>query len=167
MRNLALVSLSALALAACAPKEMEVTPPPVAAAPAPAPYAPVIPQGTGVFAQPSSLPFQTPDFSKIRDSDFQPAIEQGIEINKAEIEAIANNPEAPTFANTMEAMERSGQMLNRAYAVFSALTSANTNDTLDKVDSETAPKLAALRDAIYLNDKLFARVKALYDQRPA
>ncbi|MFM2271897.1 MAG: peptidyl-dipeptidase Dcp [Pseudomonadota bacterium] len=165
MRNLALVSLSALALAACAPKEMEVTPPPVAAAPAPAPYAPVIPQGTGVFAQPSSLPFQTPDFSKIRDSDFQPAIEQGIEINKAEIEAIANNPEAPTFANTMEAMERSGQMLNRAYAVFSALTSANTNDTLDKVDSETAPKLAALRDAIYLNDKLFARVKALYDQR--
>ncbi|MBK6800677.1 MAG: M3 family metallopeptidase [Novosphingobium sp.] len=166
MRSLALFPLTALALAACAPKEALVTPPPVAAAsPAPAPYAPVIPEGTGVFAQPSSLPFQAPDFSRIKDSDFQPAIEQGIAIKRAEIEAIANNPEAPTFANTLEAMERSGQMLDRANAVFSALTAANTNPTLDRIDSEIAPKLAALRDAIYLNDKLFARVKTLYDQR--
>jgi len=166
MRNLTLVSLSALALAACAPKEVAVTPAPAAEpTAAPAPYAPVIPKGTGIFAEPSTLPFQTPDFTRIKDSDFQPAIEQGIAINQAEIEAIANNPEAPTFANTMEAMERSGQMLTRAYAVFSALTAANTNPNLDKVDSETAPKLAALRDAIYLNDKLFARVKTLHDQR--
>lgn len=166
MRNLTLVSLSALALAACAPKEVAVTPAPAAEpTAAPAPYAPVIPKGTGIFAEPSTLPFQTPDFTRIKDSDFQPAIEQGIAINQAEIEAIANNPEAPTFANTMEAMERSGQMLTRAYAVFSALTAANTNPYLDKVDSETAPKLAALRDAIYLNDKLFARVKTLHDQR--
>ena len=166
MHKLALVSLSALAMAGCSGKvEPVASVPPVAAAPEPAPYAPVIPEGTGVFAQPSTLPFQTPDFSKIMDSDFQPAIEQGIAINQAEIEAIANNPAEPTFENTMVAMEKSGQMLTRAYYVFSALTSANTNDTLDKVDSATAPKLAALRDAIYLNDKLFARVKSLYDRR--
>lgn len=166
MHKLALVSLSALAMAGCSGQVDSVASvPPVEAAPAPAPYAPVIPEGTGVFAQPSTLPFQTPDFRKIKDSDFQPAIEQGIAINEAEINAIANNPAAPTFENTMVAMEKSGQMLTRAYYVFSALTSANTNDTLDKVDSATAPKLAALRDAIYLNEKLFARVKALYDQR--
>ena len=79
MRNLTLVSLSALALAACAPKEVAVTPAPAAEpTAAPAPYAPVIPKGTGIFAEPSTLPFQTPDFTRIKDSDFQPAIEQGI-----------------------------------------------------------------------------------------
>lgn len=166
MRPLALVSLSVLALAGCAPKEQAVatTAPP---APVAAPYAPVIPKGTGIFAADSTLPFHAPDFSKIKDSDYQPAIEQGIAINLAEVDAIANDPAAPTFDNTIVALERSGQMLTRAYYVFSALTSANTNDYLDKVDSEVSPKLAALNDAIYLNDKLFARVKALYDQRAA
>ncbi|MBS0481235.1 MAG: M3 family metallopeptidase [Proteobacteria bacterium] len=118
-----------------------------------------------IFADASTLPFQAPDFSKIKDSDYQPAILQGIARQQAEIDAIANNPDAPTFANTIEAKERSGQMLNRVYNVFSALTSANTNDALDKIDSETAPKIAALQDAINLNPKLFQRVKTLYDQR--
>ncbi|MFM5884027.1 MAG: M3 family metallopeptidase [Novosphingobium sp.] len=128
--------------------------------------APALAQAAGsIFAEPSPLPFHAPDFSKIKDTDYQPAILDGIAKQQAEIDAIANNPAAPTFANTIEALERSGQALYRVNAVFSALTSANTNDTLDRIDSETAPKLAALRDAITLNPKLFARVKALYDQR--
>ncbi|MDE2435083.1 MAG: M3 family metallopeptidase [Sphingomonadales bacterium] len=118
-----------------------------------------------IFAEPSPLPFHAPDFSKIRDTDYQPAILEGIAKQQAEVDAIANNPDAPSFENTIEGLERSGQMLNRVNSVFSALTSANTNDTLDKIDSETAPKLAALHDSIMLNDKLFKRVKALYDQR--
>jgi peptidyl-dipeptidase Dcp len=163
MRKLALVSLAALATASCsAPKAPAAVTPAVEAA---APYAPVIPTGTGIFAQASALPFQAPDFSKIKDSDFQPAIEQGIAINLAEIDAIANDPAAPTFDNTLVALERAGQQLTRAYYVFSALTAANTNDALDAIDSAVSPKLAALNDAMYLNDKLFARIKALYDAR--
>ncbi|MFC0588163.1 M3 family metallopeptidase [Novosphingobium aquiterrae] len=128
--------------------------------------APAFAQAAGsIFAEPSALPFHAPDFSKIKDTDFQPAILDGIAKNQAEVDAIANNPAAPTFENTIEALERSGQALTRVYYVFSALTSSNTNDTLDKIDSETAPKLAALRDSITLNPRLFARVKALYDQR--
>jgi peptidyl-dipeptidase Dcp len=162
MRTLPLISVSLLALAACAPKAAPVASVPVTA---PAPYAPVIPQGTGIFAEPSALPLQAPDFSKIKDSDFEPAIEQGIAIQLAEVDAIAGNPAAPTFENTIEALEKSGQMLTRVLNVFGSLTSANTNDTLDAVDSRTAPKLAGMRDAILLNGKLFARVKALYDNR--
>ena len=126
-----------------------------------------VPAATGVFAQPSTLPFHAPDFRLIHDGDFQPAIEQGIAITQAEVRAIADDPAPPTFANTIEALERSGQMLARAYAVFSALAGANTNDKLDAVDTATSPKLAALRDAIDLDPKLFARVKSLYNRRAA
>lgn len=138
-----------------------------AAAPATAQALPPIPVGTGIFAQPSTLPFGAPDFSRIRDSDYQPAIEQGIAIKLAEVEHIARNPEAPTFQNTIVAMERTGQMLNRAVAAFYQVQGANTNDTLDAIDSAVAPQLAAMNDAIYLNDALFARVKAVYDNRAA
>lgn len=166
MRKLSLVSLSALVLAGCAASSAETAPAPAAtAAPAPAPYAPVIPKGTGIFAEPSNLPFQAPDFSKIKESDYEPAIEQGITILLAEVDAIANNPEAPTFENTFVAMEKSGAMLTRVMYVFSALTSANTNDNLDAIDTRVSPKLAAMRDAITLNPKLFARVKTIYDNR--
>ena len=164
MRKLPLVSLAALALAGCAAADSQTAAAPMATA-TPVAYAPEIPQGTGVFAAESTLPFHAPDFTKIKDSDYQPAIEQGIAIQLAEVAAIANNPEAPTFDNTIVAMEKSGQMLGRVYSVFSALTSANTNDTLDAIDTATAPKLAALRDAITLDPKLFARVKTLYDNR--
>lgn len=164
MRNLSLVSLSALALAGCAASNAQPVATP-AAVPTQAAYAPVIPKGTGIFAEPSTLPFQAPDFSKIKESDYEPAIEQGITIWLAEIDAIANNPAAPTFENTLEAMERSGSMLGRVYAVFGALTSANTNDSLDAIDSRTSPKLTAARDSITLNPKLFARIKTLYDAR--
>ncbi len=163
MRKLAPKALLALGLAATTMMEA----PMAHAAPAPAqkaPPAPTIPQGTGIFAAASTLPFQAPDFSRIKDSDYQPAIEQGIAIQKAEIAAITANPAAPTFANTIEAMERSGQMLARVQMVFSSIVSANTNDTLDAVDTVTSPKLAALQDAIYLDDKLFARVKSVHDR---
>jgi len=117
------------------------------------------------FAAPSKLPFQAPPFDKIKDSDFQPAIEEGMRLHLAEIEKIADSTEPPTFANTVEAMERSGAMLGRAQRVFGALSQSNTNPTIQKIQSEEAPKLAAHRDAIYLNPKLFARIKTLYDER--
>ncbi|HEX3700958.1 MAG TPA: M3 family metallopeptidase, partial [Phenylobacterium sp.] len=120
-----------------------------------------------IFAHPSPLFLHAPQFDKIRDSDFAPAIYAGMARQRAEIDRIANNRAAPTFQNTVVAMERSGQMLDRVTSVFSALTGANTNPTLDKIDAETSPKLAAHHDAIYLNPKLFARVKAIYDRRAA
>ena len=135
------------------------------ATPAIAAALPAIPQGSGVFAQASTLPFQAPDFSRIRDEDYQPAIEQGIAIKLAEIEHIACNPESPTLENTLIAMERSGQMLNRAYAPFSQKVSADTNDVLNAADSALSPQMAAMEDAIYLNPALFARVQKVYDDR--
>ena len=166
MRKLPLVSLTALALTGCAMSDTRTAATPAAVATtAAAAYAPVIPQGTGIFAEASTLPFHAPDFTRIKDSDYQPAIEQGIAIQLAEVAAIAGNPAAPTFENTMVALERAGQMLGRVNSVFSALTGANTNDTLDGIDTATAPKLAAMRDEITLNPMLFARVKTLYDNR--
>ena len=113
----------------------------------------------------SELPFQAPPFDKIVDADFQPAIEEGMKQQLAEVEAIANATDEPTFDNTIVALEKSGVLLKRAENVFSALTGANTNDTLQKVDEDESPKLAAHSDAIYLNDKLFKRVEALHDKR--
>ena len=116
------------------------------------------------FYAASTLPFQAPDFAKIHDADYQPAIEAGIAQQRSEIEVIANSPDAPTFENTLVALEKSGQLLTRVTLVFDALTQANTNDTLQKVQEIEAPKRAALNDAIFLNTKLFARVKAVYDK---
>ncbi|WKZ66841.1 MAG: M3 family metallopeptidase [Flavobacteriales bacterium] len=114
--------------------------------------------------QRSTLPFQAPHFDRIRDEHFRPAIEEGMKRHLAEIEAIANDPAAPTFENTIVALEKAGQDLNRATAVFYNLTGSATNDTLQAVKAELAPKLAAHSDAITLNEKLFVRIKALYDQ---
>ena len=119
------------------------------------------------FFSESTLPYHAPPFDKIKDSDYAPAIEEGMKNQLAEIEAIANSTEAPTFANTFEAMERSGALLTRVTKVFFNLTAANTSETLQKIKSDEAPKLAAHSDAIFLNAKLFARVKALYDKRDA
>jgi len=117
------------------------------------------------FANPSTLEFLAPDFSRIKDSDFGPALTEGMRRHRAEITAIANNPAPATFENTLVAMERSGKMLNRTASVFFHLAGANTNDTLQKTEADVAPKLAAHRDAIYLDGKLFARVQAVFDQR--
>ncbi|MDI3521685.1 MAG: peptidyl-dipeptidase Dcp [Anaerophaga sp.] len=112
----------------------------------------------------SKLPYGAPDFGAIEDHHFKPALEAGIEEKLNEIEAIANSTEAPTFENTFVALEKSGQTLNRVYGVFSMLTGANTNPELQAVEEEMAPKMAGLNNAIYLNDKLFERVKTIYNQ---
>jgi len=131
------------------------------------PAAPVIPVATGYFAAASDLPFHAPDFTAIADTDYAPAFEQAMEIHNAEVAAIISNQAAPTLDNTIVALETSGRMLNRVAAVFYALTGSNTNDTLDAVDSDISPKLSAHGDAITLNPQLFARVKAVYDNRAA
>ncbi len=120
-----------------------------------------------IFAQPSPLFLHAPQFDKIKDADYQPAIEEGMAIQRREIEAIANASAAPTFDNTIVAMEKSGQMLDRAASAFYAVAHSNGNPTLEKVETDISPKLAAQHDAIFLNPKLFARVKSLYDRRAA
>jgi peptidyl-dipeptidase Dcp len=119
------------------------------------------------FYAPSSLPFQAPSFDKIQDSDYQPAIEAGMAQQLGEIRAIAGNPEPPSFENTVVALEKSGRLLDRVNSVFDAVTSANTNPDLQKVQQIEAPKLAAHNDAIYLDSKLYHRVEAVYEQRSA
>ncbi len=117
------------------------------------------------FAAKSTLPFEYPAFDKIKDEHFGPAYLEGMRQQAAEIEAIANNKAAPTFDNTIVAMERSGQLLNRVGVVFGTLSGSYTNDTLKALDKEMAPKLSAHSDAIRLNPTLYARIKALYDKR--
>jgi peptidyl-dipeptidase Dcp len=119
----------------------------------------------GPFDVPSTLPYQAPRFDIIKDGDYQPAFEAGMKQQLGEVAAIANSAAAPTFDNTIVAMEQSGRMLERVGNAFSGVVQANTNPALDKVQTIEAPKLAAHNDAIYLNPKLFARVKALYDTR--
>ncbi|MDE8651403.1 M3 family metallopeptidase [Novosphingobium album (ex Liu et al. 2023)] len=136
------------------------------AAPPPASARPSAGAGS-YFAKDSDLPFHAPDFTKLTSADYQPAIEAGIAQARAEIEAIAANREAPTFANTLVALERGSRMLNRVMPVFGQLTSANTDDTLDATEKAVSPRLSALYDDMFLNDKLFQRVKAVYDQRAA
>ena len=117
------------------------------------------------FAQKSSLPYGIIDFSKLKDEHYKPALEAGMAEQLKEIDAIANNPEAPTFENTMIALEKSGQLLLRTETVFFGFTNSNTNPELQKIENEIAPKLAAHSDAIMLNDKLFKRVETLYEAR--
>ena len=117
------------------------------------------------FYAPSALPFQAPPFDKIKDADYQPAIEAGMAQQRKEMQAIADNPARPTFENTIVAMEKTGQLLHRVSNVFDGVTSANLNPTLQKVKDVEAPKLAAHRDAIFLDPKLFQRVSAIYGQR--
>jgi peptidyl-dipeptidase Dcp len=119
------------------------------------------------FYAPSPLPFHAPPFDKIKDEDYRPAIEAGMAQQLAEIRAIAENPAAPTFENTLVAMEKSGALLDRATLAFNGVTGANTNPTLQAAKSALAPKLAAQYDAIFLNAKLFARVSAVYEKREA
>src|SRR5512133_497237 len=117
------------------------------------------------LAAESVLPYQYPPFDKIKDEDFVPAIEAGMRNQLKEVEAVAENSDKPTFDNTIVALERTGRLLDRAQRTFSNLNACDTNPARQKIDKEIAPKLAAHRDEIFLNPKLFARVKALYEQR--
>ncbi len=132
-----------------------------------APSKPAAPQysSTNPFAAASTLQYQAPPFDKIHNADYQPAIEEGIRLQLDETHRIAVDTAAATFDNTVIALERTGSLLTRVSKVFGAITQANTNDTLQQVQTDEAPKLAALNDAIHLNDTLFRRVKQVYDGR--
>ncbi|MBX9898653.1 MAG: M3 family metallopeptidase [Qipengyuania sp.] len=157
---LAATAFAALTLAGCATVPAER----MASAEA-LPAAPAIPEATGYFAEDSSLPFHAPDFTSIAEADYVPAFEQGMAIQRAEVAAITANPEAPGFDNTIVALEKSGRLLGRVSRVFYALAGANTTDGLDAIDERMSPRLAAHSDAINLDPALFARVKAVYDNR--
>lgn len=117
------------------------------------------------FYSASTLPFQAPPFDRIKDEDYQPAIEAGMQQQRAEIQAIAVNSAKPTLENTLVPMETGGLLLARAQAAFSAVSQANIDPVLQAAKAALAPKFAAQHDAIYLNAKLFARVAAVYAQR--
>jgi peptidyl-dipeptidase Dcp len=117
------------------------------------------------FARASSLPYQAPPFDRIRNSDYQPAIEEGMRQQIKEWDGIASQSSQPTFENTIVALERSGVLLTRSLKVFNGVVQANTNDTLQQVQTDEAPKLAAHFDAMYLNPRLFQRVEHIYDRR--
>ena len=110
-------------------------------------------------------PYEIPDFGKIKTEHYMPAFVEGMERQKAEIDAIVNNPEAPTFENTILAYEYSGQLLNEVSAVFFNLTSCENSDEMEAIEEEVTPLLSAHGDDIALNAKLFARIKAVYEQR--
>jgi peptidyl-dipeptidase Dcp len=112
-----------------------------------------------------TTPFQVPPFNEIKPEHFLPAYKQAIAEQRTEIDAIVNDPKPPTFANTIEALERSGRLLSQVGGVFSNLSSAETNDQMQAINRETAPMLSALRDDIQLNPKLWDRVKVVYSAR--
>jgi peptidyl-dipeptidase Dcp len=117
------------------------------------------------FYQPSELPFGAPPFDRIRDEHYEPALLAGMEAQRREVKAIAENPAAPTFENTIVALERTGALLERTQAAFWAMAGANTNPAIEKIQQDLAPKFAAHWDAISLDAKLFQRVEEVYGQR--
>jgi peptidyl-dipeptidase Dcp len=117
------------------------------------------------FYAPSTLPFLAPPFDKIKDSDYEPAMDAGMAQQLKEVDAIANNTAPATFENTVVALERTGQLLDRAFEAYNCVTAANLDPELEKVQAYEAPRLAAQADAIHLNAKLFTRIKAIYEKR--
>ncbi|MBE6176267.1 MAG: M3 family metallopeptidase [Rikenellaceae bacterium] len=112
-----------------------------------------------------NTPYQTPPFSKIELKHYEPAFDYAIEQNRAEIDAIINNPEAPTFENTIVAMEQAGELLGRVSGVFFVLNNCVTSPEMQQIALNVTPKLTALSNDVSLNPELFARVKAVYEQR--
>lgn len=117
------------------------------------------------FFKKYSTPHQTPPFNEIKFEHYQPAFEEGIKQHKFEVDKIINNTEAPSFDNTITALEISGELLNKVSSVFFNLTSSNTNDAMQKLSSEMAPKLAKHGDEISLDLRLFERIKKIYNQK--
>ena len=117
------------------------------------------------FFSPWGTPYEIPDFSKIKTEHYMPAFEEGMKQQLAEIDAIVNNPDAPTFENTIEAYEYSGELLNKVSGVFFNLSECENSDEMEAIAEEVTPKLSAHGDNIALNPELFKRVKTVYDQR--
>jgi peptidyl-dipeptidase Dcp len=160
-----------IASVSCAETPTSVAPPaagPIPVAPAAAAHStPSASPTMNPFLAASPLTYQAPPFDRIHDADYEPAMQEGMAQGLAEIQRIAGQSDPPTFDNTVVAMERSGEFLTRVAKVFFAMTGANTDDALQRVAQGIAPKLAAYHDAIYLDPKLYARIKALYDHRDA
>ena len=117
------------------------------------------------FARESALPYRLPPFDKIHDDDYAPAYAEGMLAQRREVDDIARSSEPPTFDNTILAFEKSGRLLQRVSQVFNSLNESNTDDAMQKVESDMAPRLAAHHDAIYLDADLFKRVDFLYGRR--
>jgi len=130
-----------------------------------APAAAQAPPASNPFFEEWTTPFGMPPFERIKAEHYKPAFDAGIAERKKEVEAIASDPAAPTFANTVEALENGGLALAKVSDVFFALTGADTNDALQAINKEIAPNLSALRDDVLLNEKLFARVKTVWGAR--
>jgi len=162
-RHLALAAAISLAIAGCTSKTPDATPAANTTAEGQAAMAST--PAENPLLTPSTLPFQAPPFDKIKDSDYMPAFEEGMKQHLAEVRKIADKPEPATFANTIEAMERSGETLTRVSRIFFGLVQADTNPERQKIQTEVAPKLATHQDAISLDPTLFARVKSIYDAR--
>ncbi|MBJ9642170.1 peptidyl-dipeptidase Dcp [Citrobacter sp. FDAARGOS_156] len=120
---------------------------------------------TNPFLHHSTLPYQAPQFDQIEDCHYRPAFDEGVKQKRAEIAAIVQNQQAPDFTNTLLALEQSGALLTRVTSVFFAITAAHTNDELQRLDEEFSAELAALANDVYLNDALFARIDAVWQQR--
>lgn len=120
---------------------------------------------TNPFLHPSTLPYQAPQFDQIDVQHYRPAFDEGVRQKRAEIDAIVQNSQAPDFANTLLALEQSGELLTRVTSVFFAMTAAHTNDELQRLDEEFSAELASLANDIYLNGALFARVEAVWQRR--
>lgn len=112
-------------------------------------------------------PFGVPPFDQIENEHYVPAIDSGITLARSEVAAITASTDTPTFANTIVPYDRAGQLLNKVAYVFYSQTSANTNDTLESLQMEIAPKVSAFSDEILLNAELFRRIKAVYENRAA
>ncbi|MHC4604911.1 MAG: M3 family metallopeptidase, partial [Planctomycetota bacterium] len=122
-------------------------------------------QPENMLLQDWETPFRTPPFDEIKSEHFMPAFLEAMEAEKVEVEAIADNEEGPTFKNTIEALEESGELLDRVSRVFSCLNGAHTNDELQNISKEVAPLRAKHNDDINLNEALFARIKQIYEKK--
>ncbi|WP_026135827.1 M3 family metallopeptidase [Nafulsella turpanensis] len=149
IKSMATLAAAGVFLWACSPEVQQETPPEV----------------NNPFFTTYNTPFEVPPFEQIKNEHFKPAIEEGIRRHAAEIEAIANAEEAPTFENTIAAMDTAGALLDKVTSVFYPLSSANTNDSIQAIAKEVAPLLSAHSDNIRLNPELFARVKAVWDKK--
>ncbi|MBU3021808.1 M3 family metallopeptidase [Aestuariibacter sp. A3R04] len=155
---LASAVLSALTLIACSPNEQS-------SQNASKPSVNETISSENVLLKPSPLPYQAPEFDKIKIEHYEPAFEQGMQEHIEEINNIAVQAGEPTFDNTILAIEKSGELLNRVTTIFFNLSSIVSNDEIQRIEAEMSPRLTAHRDSIYLNAALFERVKSVYEQR--
>ena len=125
----------------------------------------LIAQDVNPFFEVWKTPFQVPPFEQIKNEHFMPAYEEGMKLQVAEVEAIVNNNEKPTFENTIAAFEKSGKLFTKVNNVFNALNGANTNEAIQEIAQKTAPMISKHFDEIYLNEKLFTRVKNIYQEK--